>query len=436
MTTSSMIHADKELAQYCIDRLLAAGADKSQCVLTLSEKSEFNVANDAISLLRTTLNADVSLTALVEGRKGSLVINQLEREALDAAAKEVVELARNSQPDEANDIAEAVAPKSFESGDRAPDLERMHERLSRFLGYVKERYPRTGQEEVQLDFTTSSQQFSNSNGVDFAEREGLYSFSTFFTSREGTHSSSFNYTGFKRRALDTELFESGSVDRLLRESGEQIVTKGIGKKFVGKVVIAPDCLPAFLGSFAGFLGDMAMISGTSIYKDSIGEPVADPCFSLHCRPRSDEIAAGYAVTRDGFEAQDCSLVEGGVLRSHLLGLYGSRKTGKERAANHGGAFVIDGGASSFDEMIAGIDEGLVLGRFSGGRPSSNGDFTGVAKNSYYVKGGKVAWPISEVMISGNIAQMLKDIDSISAERIDYGDAILPWICVHGISVSG
>jgi hypothetical protein len=39
------------------------------------------------------------------------------------------------------------------------------------------------------------------------------------------------------------------------------------------------------------------------------------------------------------------------------------------------------------------------------------------------------------MISGNIAQMLQDIDGISAETIDYGMSQTPWIRIPNLVFS-
>ena len=87
-------------------------------------------------------------------------------------------------------------------------------------------------------------------------------------------------------------------------------------------------------------------------------------------------------------------------------------------------------------MIKSVERGILLARFSGGYPSDNGDFSGVAKNSYLIENGEIKYPISESMISGNFAEMLKNIKAISKERIDYGFSILPWIQVSGITISG
>jgi len=151
---------------------------------------------------------------------------------------------------------------------------------------------------------------------------------------------------------------------------------------------------------------------------------------------SDEICNGYFVTPDGYAAQNSTIVQDGVLKSFLLSLYGSRKTGLDRAVNSGGAFVVDQGDTPFDEMVKSVKKGILLARFSGGSPSDNGDLSGVAKNSYLIEDGEIKYPISESMISGNVADMLMNVTAVSNERIDYGFSILPWVAVSGVTISG
>ena len=86
-------------------------------------------------------------------------------------------------------------------------------------------------------------------------------------------------------------------------------------------------------------------------------------------------------------------------------------------------------------MISNIEKGILLARFSGGYPSSNGDFSGVAKNSYYIENGEIKYPITETMVSGNVTKMFTNIDAVSSDRIDFGGGILPWISFKGITVS-
>jgi PmbA protein len=60
----------------------------------------------------------------------------------------------------------------------------------------------------------------------------------------------------------------------------------------------------------------------------------------------------------------------------------------------------------------------------------------VAKNSFLIENGRITKPLSEVMISGNLADMLRDTVAVSQERENSGYWLLPWIRVKGVTISG
>ena len=426
----------KDITNYCIEAMLEAGIQKAQCTLHDSSKDEFNVDSGEISLLRTTNDTSLYLMGIIDDKKGSISINKTDTESIDRAVKEVLDLAESSEADSANDISELQPSKVFRKGPAESNLNLMYDRISSFLEYSLETYPSLILEQAILDFVSKKSYFRNSNGVYFESSRGIYNFCPIFTSKEGGNISSFNYSGFSSGNLDRELHEYGSIDTLMRQSTEQISTKEISGKFTGDIIITPDCMNDFLSYITMFLSDYPLISGTSIYKDSLNKLIADPQLTLHSRPVSDEIAYGYFFTPDGYEALNSTIIEKCVLKTFLLGLYGANKTGKPKAVNSGDAYVIDAGKCTFEEMVSSVKKGILMCRFSGGSPSDNGDFSGVCKNSYYIENGEILYPVRETMISGNLGRVLKNIRRISKERIDFGSEILPWIQVGDITISG
>ena len=83
-----------------------------------------------------------------------------------------------------------------------------------------------------------------------------------------------------------------------------------------------------------------------------------------------------------------------------------------------------------------VKRGLYVVRVSGGMPNQRGDFSMVAKNSFLVEEGRIRHPVNEVMISGNIFDLFKNIAGISRERINFGSNILPWVLVGPLTISG
>ncbi len=427
-----------ETAKDAVTHLLNSGADKAQCHISKSEKHELNVAIDNISLFRTTFDTAVDLLGLVgnDGKKGTVAINKTDTESIGKAVWEVIQLAGSSKADPANDISGTQLSKSFSSGPAHGDLDNMYVRLKEFLAYSKAAYPNTLIEEINFDFTRTESVFVNSNEVEFRSNNGAYNFDAVFTSKDGVKTSSMNYVECRFKDLNLPIKDIGGIDRLFNQSAHQLQVGSVPGKFNGPIIITPECLSDFIVFFTGYLSNFAMIAGNSVYQDKLGQKIADCGLTLRSNPIGPEPAPAYFYTDDGFEAKNTTIIANGILNSFLLDLYAANKTGRPKADNMGGYYVIDAGDSSLNEMIQSTPRGLLLCRFSGGNPGNNGDFSGVAKNSYYIENGKIRYPIKETMVSGNIVAMLENIDQISKERNNDGYNLLPWIKFNNITISG
>ena len=425
----------KETLSYALDSLLNLGMDDAEGMINESEKKELNIESGKISLLRTTFSNSLRLEAIKDKKQSTISINKLDKDSIDIALKKLVLNVESSQTDDSNDISEKQNPEIFKKGTLSPDLNLMYNRVEDFNAFVKDKYKKVLLEAVTLDHNSSKSHILNTNGVDFEVNKGMYGFSSMFTSKDGKDTSSFNYTGVEKLDLNQSLDKYGHISELLRQSEEQVKSYPINSKFVGEIIVTPHCLSEFISFIDYSISDNALISGTSIYKDKVDEKIASETFTLSSNPVHEKIDSGYHITSDTYKSKNQSIIENGVLQTHLLSLYGANKTGGNRVPNQGGNYMVSGSTSSLDDMIKNIKKGVLLCRFSGGSPSDSGDFSGVAKNSYYIENGQIKFPIIETMISGNIAQMFLNIKNISHETVDFGDSILPWISFDGITVS-
>jgi len=427
------VAVDRDLAQRSLAALEQRGFQKARVRLTASDQHELQAEFGHTNLLRTTHNTELALLGIVDDKQGSLTLNNPTRDGLADAVDNLWAVATGSRADPANDIAPSQPKRVFAAGPEAPDLDKMYERVAEALDHAKTHYPTLKMGSTAVSYSSRRSLYLNSNGVDFDSTRRVYHASMMFTAREGTAVSSFNYTGATLANLDTPLASLATADALMRQTTEQVRTRKVPAKFTGDMIVTPDCLDNFFGFLIGNVGNQPMISGTSLYKESLDKRVADPLLTLHSRPR--DLVGGYFVTGDGFEAQNATVVEGGVLKTFLLDQYGARKTGLARAVTSGGAWVVDAGTTALEDMIADVRAGIVITRFSGGRPNDKGDFSGIAKNSYYVENGAIAYPISETMVSGNMASLLTNIVAVSKERADYGSGVFPWVRVGEIGIS-
>ena len=124
-----------------------------------------------------------------------------------------------------------------------------------------------------------------------------------------------------------------------------------------------------------------------------------------------------------------------MLNNFLVDFYISRKLGIDQTAVWS-MFVVPPGQKSVAQIIGETKRGIILTRFSGGVPGDNLDFSGIAKNAFYVEDGKLRHPLSETMISGNLRDLVLAIRDVSRETVNFGSAEYPTVAAGGVTIHG
>jgi PmbA protein len=183
------------------------------------------------------------------------------------------------------------------------------------------------------------------------------------------------------------------------------------------------------------LGGYSLLSGTSPYRDRRGQIIASPAFSLLNRPTPRYFPEGVDFDAFGIPTHDLDVIKDGVLSDFLVDFYISRKLGIERTAVWS-MFVVPPGEKSIAQIIGETSRGVLLTRFSGGVPAENLDFSGIAKNAFYIEDGMVQYPLSETMISGNLRDLILAIRDVSRETVNFGSAEYPTVAAGGVTIHG
>ena len=131
---------------------------------------------------------------------------------------------------------------------------------------------------------------------------------------------------------------------------------------------------------------------------------------------------------EGVPGQRKYLIKDGVLNQRLhsletAGKMDEKPTGNARAIRASYPPIvrmtntaIEPGDTSLEDMVKDIDEGVYAVRMLGGQ--TNGEmFTFAAAEGYMIRDGKIAEPVSDVTLSGNVFQTLKDIEAIGNDTI-------------------
>jgi PmbA protein len=419
-----------QAAGQVLQALRARGFDHAQVTVSDTRRCELNLAHNEPSLLRSNESRKLSATGIVGGRRASAEGSDLSADGMAALVDELWSSARSAPVDDANAVS-AGQQLQVTKGPLQADPPALTTALRSLLDWRAEHTPTLMIEEALAAHVHHRSHTLTTGGSSIACNLGWCELSVFGLAREGGRTSSFNYAGGTADDL-LQVPARFGIDRMMRELTRQVHTEGLSERFVGDVVLAPGAVGDLISWLMNQLRDGPLIDGSSVYRQRVGELVASPLLTLKSRY---DAPGCVPHSGDAFVAPPVKLLDAGRLTQLAPSLYGSRKTGVAHKPIASSGWELLPGGTPLAELIAAVPRGALVDRLSMGSPAPNGDFSGVIKNSFLLDGGRIGTALAETMISGNVAQMLKDVVAVSRERIDSGSEALPWLRINGLHFS-
>lgn len=425
-----------EIVNYALDSLKNKGAQQAQCIGTFSTTWELTALSGQIELLRTINDeTSIDMKGYFDNKMGGIAISTSELSAIDEAAQSCLDNSKGAKADETPAMNDEAVVKVFGTPAKEPDLEKLINRTNEFLDKSRELYPNVLIRQMIVLYTTEESIYKNTYGVDITEYEDVYSVSIMFSGFDGDLNSSFNTYGFAVKNLDTPFMDVALVSKRLAEAEKMVHTHKYPEKVVGTLIVTPHCLKDFLGQLMNaYASPNALVGGGSKWQNALETKVACDNFSLYSKPLDENMAYNVHYTGDGFVAENQTIIENGVLKGMFADHYTASKTGLPRRKSGGRFFTVPNGDKTLDEIIASVEDGIIINRFSGGYAGASGDLSGISKNSFYIKNGKLDKAARETMISVNLSDLLMNIDAISVETVNDGSSDLPYIAVKNVTI--
>ena len=422
----------REAAERALAQMRRAGFEHAQVTATRTELNELNVNHDEPSLMRSTRSRKLAALGIVGGRKASAELSEFDEAIVGRRVQALFGDAQHAPRDDANAVSAGQAARIVQ-GPQVADAGLLADKASELLEFRARETPKMMLEEAAVSHVAQRSHTLTSGGSELACDLGWYEIVAMGTARDGARVSSFNYTGGTAHDIAAcpapALFGIGDM---FRDTQAQIATRPLEAKFRGDAILMPNAVADLLEWLLDQLGDTQLIAGTSLYRDRVGQTIASPLLRVRSRFDAPGVAA---LSADAFATPPVELVRAGRLATLTPSLYGSRKTGLPHVPVAAAGWDIAAGETPLREMIGSVARGALVGRLSMGMPASNGDFSGVIKNSFAIVDGRLDHALSETMLTGNVARMLLDIVAVSRERIDGGRLVQPWLQVSGLQFS-
>lgn len=200
---------------------------------------------------------------------------------------------------------------------------------------------------------------------------------------------------------------------------------------------------------AGLLGGFVQaVSGGSLYRkstfllDSLGKMVFPKHIDILEDPFILRGKGSSPFDEEGVRVAPRKVVKGGRVEGYFLSSYSARKLGMKTTGNAGGSHNLvmtsrlTQASDNLDAMLQKLGTGLFVVELMGqGVNYVTGDYSRGA-SGFWVENGKIAYPVHEITIAGNLKDMLKGIEAVGADAYNYGAKTVGSILVNRMKVAG
>ncbi len=145
---------------------------------------------------------------------------------------------------------------------------------------------------------------------------------------------------------------------------------------------------------------------------------------------------------EGVSVRPRQVIEGGRVKGYFLSSYTARKLGMQTTGNSGGSHNLTFTSrqtrpgDDLDAMLQKLGTGLFVTELMGqGVNYVTGDYSRGA-SGFWVEKGRIAYPVHEITIAGNMKTMLKGIEAVGADIYNYGAKTVGSILINRMKVAG
>jgi PmbA protein len=434
---------------------VAAGAEQCDAYSQGYNETSATIRLGEVEKLIEAGSRSLGLRVINGGRTAVCSTSDFGDEAFATFVRDAVEMANISAPDEFAGLPE----RSQFAQPRANGLRLFDEAIPGMT--VEQRL--TMARECESAAMDADSRISNSDGATVSTRFGEVALANSFGFQAGYPATTVEVVvevmaddaeGKKRNAYwySAErslhrLVAPAEVGRIAaRRAVDQVGARKVDTRQV-PVVFEPMMAAALVRDLAGCATGSALYRGSTFLAGRTGETIASPLVSLVDDPTIPGGLGSRPFDGEGLSSARTPIVEAGVFKRFLFDCYTGRRTGNSStgSAQRGigsspspgaSGLILEAGQTDPGQIIGDVQEGLYLTTLMGfGFNPTTGDYSRGAAG-FWIEGGKLAFPVTEVNISGRMDEMLRDIDAVGNDPQTFGSTTAPTVRISRMTVSG
>jgi PmbA protein len=420
-----------------------AGAEASEgCGLSVS------VRKGELENVERNRDKSLGVTVYVGKRRGNASTSDFSNAAIEQTVQAAYDIARFTAEDSFAGLPDEgdIAP----AGEQ-PDLDLFHP-----WDITSEKAAQIALECEAAAFKTDKR-ITNSEGAGVSAQQSHF-FSAHTRGFRGGYASSRHSVSVAPIAGKGDNMQRDAWYTSMRDARELADPKAVGRyaaeralsRLKSRKIATRECPVLFESPLAaGLLGAYVQAtSGGSLYRrssflvDSLGKKVFPDHVDVAEDPHVKRGKGSSAFDEEGVRTKARKVVDAGVVQGYFLSSYSARKLGMKTTGNAGGSHnltltsKLTKKGDDLDEMLRKLGRGLFVIELMGqGVNYVTGDYSRGA-SGFWVENGKIAYPVHEITIAGNLKEMLAGIQAIGADTYNYGAKTVGSVLVRKMKVAG
>ena len=202
------------------------------------------------------------------------------------------------------------------------------------------------------------------------------------------------------------------------------------------VIFEPRVAKSILSSFCSCASGTSIARGTSFLNNKLNTTVFKKNINITNNPKLKRGIGSAPYDSSGIKTENISIIQDGIFKNYFLNIRSARQL---RMAINGNSspsnLILNKGDQDIENIIKNIKNGFLVTEMLGMSFNPiNGDYSRGA-TGFKIENGEIAYPVSEVTIAGNLAEMLKNL--IPANDLKINDNInSPSILIEGMTLAG
>ncbi len=444
----------RSIASDIVERARQLGANEADAYIHSGVESTISVRKQETEKLFEAGSRSVSIRVIKEKRTAVCNTSDFTPKALDEMVQTAVELASISEPDE----YAGLPAKEDLATEFGAALQMYDERIDSLnMDEMKDIVLRA--EQAAFDF---DKRITNSEGAEFGVERGetvlanTFGFCASFPYTAASFSVSIlaDDAGGKKQSdywftAERAFHKLETPEDVGRRAAARVIRKLGARKVQTRevpVVFEAGATGSLMGMIVGAASGEALFKRSTFLTDDEGKEVGSPLMTI----TDDGTLPGRLGSRpfdgEGVTRRRNVLFDRGAFKMFLFDSYYARRLGRRTtgsAARAGDSITIgtgnliwEPGASDPQHIMGDVKDGLYLTGLMGfGLNPTTGD---VSKGAHgiWIENGQLAYPVEEINVSGNLKDIMRNIDAVGSDLEWRAGSATPTIRVSKMMVTG